>query len=112
MKAFNLSILIIAMTLVSFVIAAENKGAKEFNIEASYQGNVFFPHSKHQEKLGDCNICHVLFKKQSGIIKEMKQKGELNPKQVMKTQCIDCHKTKSKAGEAAGPTTCNACHKK
>jgi hypothetical protein len=54
--------------------------------------DVHFPHHRHQDALGDCNICHDLFPKKLGSIDELKNQGKLKKKQVMQEHCIDCHK--------------------
>jgi predicted CXXCH cytochrome family protein len=62
-------------------------------------GNVSFPHKKHQELIKDCKACHKKGPgKIAGFGKDMAHK-----------LCIDCHKAKGK-----GPVTsdCVKCHKK
>lgn len=60
-------------------------------------GNVTFPHKKHQELLKDCKSCH---EKGPGKIED------LNKDWAHKT-CKGCHETSK-----AGPTKCGECHKK
>jgi len=60
-------------------------------------GDVTFPHKKHQEMLKDCKICHEKGPgKIEGFSKEFAHKT-----------CKGCH-----ADKGAGPTKCSGCHKK
>lgn len=88
----------------------ENKGAAEIKIPAGTRGDVLFPHHRHQDKLGDCEICHSVFPQKAGIIKELKAQGKLKKKQVMNKLCTSCHKQKKREGLKTGPTTCSKCH--
>ncbi|MGW8301437.1 MAG: cytochrome c3 family protein [Desulfobacterales bacterium] len=88
----------------------ENKGAAEIKLPGGTRGLVPFPHHRHQDKLGDCEICHSLFPQKAGIIKELKEQGKLKKKHVMNTLCTKCHKQKKKEGLKSGPTTCSKCH--
>ena len=74
--------------------------------------DVHFPHHRHQDALGDCNICHDLFPQKLGGIEELKNQGKLKKKQVMQEHCIDCHKKMKAAGRNTGPTSCARCHRK
>ena len=88
----------------------ENKGAAEIKLPGGTRGLVPFPHHRHQETLGDCEICHSVFPQKTGSIEELKTKGELKKKYVMNKLCTKCHKDRKKAGEPSGPTTCSKCH--
>ena len=88
----------------------ENKGAAEIKLPGGKRGLVPFPHHRHQDTLGDCEICHSVFPQKAGIIKELKAQGKLKKKHVMNTLCTKCHKQKKKEGLKAGPTTCVKCH--
>ncbi len=90
----------------------QNKGAKEIKLNGGSKGEIPFTHFNHQERLGDCNICHSLFPHSPGAIEEYKQKGDLEKKHVMNKLCIKCHKAEKKAGKAYGPVTCSKCHVK
>ena len=90
--------------------ANENKGAENIDLKAGSRGNVFFPHRRHQNKLGDCRICHSVFPQKAGSIAELKAEGKLKQKYVMNKLCTKCHKEKKKAGQPSGPTTCSKCH--
>ena len=79
-------------------------------LDGGSRGEVPFTHSKHQERLGDCNVCHSLFPQSSGAILANKKKGDLKKKQVMNTLCIKCHKTEKSKGNAYGPVVCSKCH--
>ncbi len=105
-----ISILIISYVDVSIGSDDMNVGAEQMTLEGGKKGNVPFAHRIHQEKLGDCEICHSIFPQESGSIKDLKKKGELDKKQVMKKLCIKCHKAERMAGNPYGPTTCSKCH--
>lgn len=60
-------------------------------------GNVSFPHKKHQEALKDCKKCH---EKGPGKIEGF-------GKDVAHKTCKGCHEEMKK-----GPTKCGECHKK
>ena len=60
-------------------------------------GNISFPHKKHQELLKDCKACHA---KGPGKIEEL-------GKDWAHKTCKGCHEEKK-----AGPTKCSECHKK
>ena len=87
------------------------KGEAVIHLEKGRMPQVTFPHHMHQKALdNNCNACHDMFPKQSGIIKEMILQEKLKKKQVMNLKCLKCHKNRKKAGLAAGPTKCTACH--
>jgi hypothetical protein len=90
--------------------ATENKGAAEIKIPGGTRGPILFPHHLHQDKLGDCGICHSVFPQKAGIIEELKEQGKLKKKYVMNKLCIKCHRQKKREGLKAGPTTCAKCH--
>jgi hypothetical protein len=90
--------------------STENKGAAEIKLPGGTRGLVPFPHHRHQDKLRDCEICHSVFPQKAGIIKELKEQGELKKKHVMNTLCTKCHRQKKKEGIKTGPTTCAKCH--
>jgi hypothetical protein len=91
-------------------VAEQNKGAEEIELPGGTRGPVPFPHHRHQDKLGDCDICHSLYPQDAGGRKELKAQGKLKKKHVMNKQCTKCHKQKKKEGLKAGPTTCAKCH--
>ena len=74
--------------------------------------DIHFPHHRHQDVLGDCNICHDLFPKKLGSMQEPKNQGKLKKKQVMQEHCVDCHEKMKAAGRNTGPTSCARCHRK
>jgi c(7)-type cytochrome triheme protein len=117
MKTFG--ILAAALMLAAGVVpgpaaaaAPQPSGAAEIVLEGGTSGDVAFPHRRHQEKLGDCNICHSAYPQKVRAIEELKEQGALKKKQIMDTQCTRCHKEKKSAGENSGPTTCTTCHVK
>jgi hypothetical protein len=73
---------VIGGILVSAVIigtgaSAENKGAEIILINGGKVRDIHFPHHRHQNALGDCNICHDLFPARAGSIAELKKQGKL-----------------------------------
>ena len=96
--------------VVTLSMAEQNKGAKDIELFGGKRGKVPFPHHRHQDKLGNCDICHTVFEQKSGIIDELKAQGKLKKKYVMNKLCTKCHKEKKKAGEKSGPTICSKCH--
>jgi len=107
-------VVVFALVLGSVVsaVAVENKGAEQITLDGGERGMVHFPHHRHQNKLGDCNICHTLFPQEKGAIAKLKTEGKLVPKQIMNKHCIKCHKAVKLAGHSAGPVTCSKCHQK
>jgi hypothetical protein len=91
-------------------VTTENKGAAEIKLPGGKRGLVPFPHRRHQDKLGDCEICHSVFPQKAGIIKKLKAQGKLKKKYVMNKLCNKCHRQKKREGLKAGPTTCKKCH--
>jgi len=92
--------------------AVENRGADQITLHGGSRGDVSFPHHRHQKALEDCKICHDTFPQQAGAIDELKNSGDLKPKQVMNKLCTKCHRDRKQAGETSGPTTCTKCHQK
>ena len=105
-------ILIIMLFTGTFAFAVQNQGAKDIKLDGGKKGAIDFPHHMHQSAIGDCNACHDVFPKTSGVIKDLIGQKKLKKKQVMNKTCIKCHKAKKKAGEKTGPTKCSACHVK
>ena len=91
-------------------VATENKGAAEIDLPGGKRGPVPFPHHRHQDTLGDCEICHSVFPQKAGIIEELKAQGKLQKKHVMNKLCTKCHRQKKREGLKTGPTTCAKCH--
>ena len=85
-------------------------GAMDIQIAGGEKGNIHFPHLRHQEILGDCNICHSLFKQEPRSIKASKARGEVEKKQIMNTLCLKCHRAENEKGNKSAPTTCSKCH--
>ena len=84
----------------------ENKGAEIILLSGGKMRDVHFPHHRHQDVLGDCNICHDLFPQKLGSIKELKNQGKLKKKQVMQEHCINCHRKMKATGQNTGPISC------
>ena len=108
--------IVLLMTLFTvfgvFAYANQNKGAKEITMFGGKRGEVPFTHAKHQERLGDCNVCHSLFPQSTGAVEALKKKGDLKKKHVMNKLCVKCHRTEQKAGKPYGPVACSKCHVK
>ncbi|UCF93922.1 MAG: cytochrome c3 family protein [Desulfobacterales bacterium] len=100
----------VAAGMLGLSEADVDKGAEEIVLFGGERGRVPFPHHRHQEKLGNCDICHSVYAQQSGIIQELKEAGKLQKKQIMNKQCTKCHKEKRRSGEKSGPTACTSCH--
>ena len=91
-------------------LAVENKGAEKIQIDGGSKGKISFQHRKHQERLGDCNVCHTMFPQESQSLARLKKNGQLKRKYIMNKLCIKCHKAEKKAGNKTGPTKCSKCH--
>jgi len=89
---------------------AKDKGAENIVIHGGKRGDVSFPHRQHQERIGDCMVCHSFFPQKPGSIEVLKADGTLRRKQVMTSLCVKCHRDKRLKGEPSGPTSCNTCH--
>ena len=85
-------------------------GDADIEIAGGEKGNVHFPHRRHQESLGDCNICHRFFKKEARSIETLKANGELIKKQIMNSLCLKCHRAENEKGNKSAPTSCSKCH--
>ncbi len=108
--------LAVLLTVILFtgavVFAMQNQGNEKIDLDGGEKGNIDFSHRIHQNALGDCNICHAVFPKKAGIIKELKTQKKLRKRQVMNKTCLQCHRSMKKAGKDTGPTNCSACHVK
>ncbi len=102
--------LLVIMTAFAVVTAEMNNGAEKIELFGGLKGKVPFPHRMHQNKLGDCNICHSFFLQATGSIEDLKAKGELEKRQIMEKLCVNCHKEEKRAGNKSGPTACSKCH--
>ena len=113
MRVKLLATLIFAvLSFATIGIAVENKGAKELEMPGGVRGNVPFPHHRHQNALGNCDVCHTLFPQVRGSIEKLKAGGKLKKKHIMNTLCTKCHRERIKAGKNSGPISCNTCHHK
>lgn len=109
-KAIVVGVSVLSLVVVGHAFA-ENMGAESMVLKGGKMGDVNFPHKLHQDKLGDCEVCHSLFPKEAGAIEKGIAAGSLKKKQVMDT-CKACHKKTKDEGKEAGPTSCKGCHKK
>jgi hypothetical protein len=113
MKAIAVVVSVLVFTAGLGLAAVENKGPEKITLNiGGERGEVHFPHHRHQNKLGDCNICHAFFPQEQDAIERLKKDGKLVPKQIMNKLCIKCHKAEKQAGHSAGPVTCSKCHQK
>jgi len=117
LKKKSAALLVIGGILISAVIVganvtAENKGAEIILINGGKMRDIHFPHHRHQNALGECNVCHDLFPPRAGSITELKEQGKLKKKQIMEEHCIACHRKRKAAGEKTGPISCARCHRK
>ncbi|CAG0968534.1 Cytochrome c7 [Geobacteraceae bacterium] len=79
------------------IFCAATAFAADTMVFENKNGNVTFPHKKHQEMLKNCKLCH---EKGPGKIEGF-------GKDFAHTTCKGCHESKK-----AGPTKCGGCHKK
>ena len=105
-------LIITVLSLTTTGIALENKGAKELEMPGGVRGIVPFPHHRHQNALGNCDVCHTLFPQVRGSIEKLKAEGKLKRKHVMNKLCTKCHRQRIKAGKKSGPISCSTCHQK
>ena len=105
---------VIAIVLSIFIstigLAVENKGAEKIQIDGGSRGDVPFTHHAHQDRLGDCKVCHASFPQEPQSLAKLKESGQMKRKDVMNKLCIKCHKAEKVAGNKTGPTTCSKCH--
>lgn len=101
---------ILGVFVSTISLALENKGAENIQIDGGSRGAVPFTHRSHQDRLGDCNVCHTMFPQESQSLARLKETGQLKPKDVMNKLCVKCHKAEKKAGNKSGPITCSQCH--
>ena len=113
---FRILLILVAVILsltggaIVLSVANQDMGPIDIELHGGTRGNVPFPHHRHQETIGDCDLCHTVFPQKTGSIEELKAKGELKKKYVMNKLCTKCHKEKRRAGEKSGPVTCKQCH--
>ncbi|MCG8471414.1 MAG: cytochrome c family protein [Desulfobacterales bacterium] len=106
----GLTVFALILSCAALVFAGVGKETMVLEVPGKY-GNVVLPHWEHQENLGDCNACHVLFPQKQGGIDELKANRALKKKAVMNT-CRSCHKGLAKTGKPSGPIRCFDCHAK
>lgn len=114
MQRFMMAVIVLgAALLCAWGAAAQTgKGAEQIKLAGGSQGAVPFPHHRHQQNLNDCMACHALFAQEPGSIEKAKAEGQLAPKKVMNTLCIQCHRERKQAGQPSGPISCAKCHVK
>ena len=72
--------ILIGAAIIFANVTTENKGAAIILIDGGKMRDVHFPHRRHQNTLGDCNVCHELFPEKMGSITELKDQGKLKKK--------------------------------
>ena len=87
----------IAIAIIAAIAFAGTAFAADVIDLPAKNGNISFPHKKHQDALKDCKACH---EKAPGKIEGF-------GKDAAHKLCKGCHETKK-----AGPTKCGECHKK
>ena len=88
---------------------AENQGAATIVLRSEDFDSVHLSHILHEIKLGDCQLCHKLYAKETDAIEKSVRAGVLKRKQVM-DQCEECHAETAIDGKKSGPTSCRGCH--
>mmetsp|Transcript_22182 Transcript_22182/g.10602 ORF Transcript_22182/g.10602 Transcript_22182/m.10602 type:complete len:548 (-) Transcript_22182:4978-6621(-) len=78
-----------------------------------------FFHDQHTEALRktnkDCKTCHLIEKDKSRISNRFKRFEDADKDRIIDsyhTNCINCHKEMTAAGEKTGPVVCGKCHVK
>ena len=94
----------------NLVFAQSEKGGGSITINA-LEGDVSFPHGRHQAIFVDCRPCHDLFPKMPRAIRRVVGEGKVKKQEVME-MCKNCHELRAAKGEKAGPTACKGCHGK
>jgi hypothetical protein len=116
MKLKSIVLMIICGTVLTAALSIATQQADTLDITPNIilnggsRGRVPFPHQKHIDTLGDCNVCHDLYQTTAGSIDTLKSQGKLEKKYVMNKQCTKCHRARKKTGEPSGPTKCSTCH--
>ncbi len=99
----------VVVIVAAFVFSALAFAQDNYEFKGGAMGKVAFPHKLHQEKLGDCKVCH--HKDEAG--KEQKcgtchtADSKVKMKDAAHNSCQKCHKDQGK-----GPKGCKECHKK
>ncbi|MDD9302138.1 MAG: cytochrome c3 family protein [Desulfobacter sp.] len=99
-------------TLVATTLGFSGQGREIMTLDGGKTGSVEFKHHLHQSVVGDCQVCHSSFPQKEGALAAAKEASKLKKKQVMNKTCIKCHRAEKKAGNASGPVSCKACHKR
>ncbi len=86
-----------AIAMIAVIAFAGTAFAADVIDLPAKNGNVSFPHKKHQTALKDCKACH---EKGPGKIEGF-------GKDAAHKLCKGCHEAKK-----TGPTKCGECHKK
>lgn len=106
-KLTSIVLALFVVALFSAVVSAEMKDSYEFSGGA--MGKVAFPHKLHQEKLGDCKVCHHKDEagKEQDCSKCHTKDSKVKAKDAFHNSCKKCHTEQGK-----GPKGCKDCHKK
>lgn len=107
----DISCLFFVLTVCMNGFAETGRGAAELVLQGGIQGDVPFPHRRHQQdEPSNCQKCHALFPQVKNGIALSKQAGKINPMQVMNRLCIKCHRETAITGNPSGPRSCSVCH--
>ena len=106
----SVSVILVILFAAAVVVAVQEKGAEDIVLDSGSRGTVDFPHNLHQSALGDCSVCHSIFPKEKGGIKDLIDQGKLKKKQVMYKSCMKCHRDLKNADKKSGPVSCSKCH--
>lgn len=91
----------------------EKKEAPEvINFDKAKMGNVAFPHKKHAEMVGSCDVCHG---GKEPIFPQKKTEGMKMADMYAGKDCGFCHDGKKKQGDKVifeAKKSCMKCHKK
>ncbi|WP_020674713.1 cytochrome c3 family protein [Geopsychrobacter electrodiphilus] len=100
-----LRLLLLLFLLIPAPLLASDQTGPEAVEYPSRWGVVTFKHLSHQQRLGNCRICHHQGVEMGscaschGVIKGLPQL-----KDVLHKQCVNCH------WQQHGPTECAGCH--
>ncbi|MBF0451393.1 MAG: cytochrome c3 family protein [Candidatus Magnetomorum sp.] len=106
MKIYFSALLMFMGILFLHMFAVAQQNPEKIQINGGFMGTISFAHTLHENAIDDCQKCHAVFPKQTGIIQDLKDKSLFKKKHVMTTLCIACHKIEKNTG----PTMCNGCH--
>lgn len=106
-KITSLVLAIFVAAIFSTLVSAAMQDTYEF--KGGAMGKITFPHKMHQEKLGDCKICHHKNEagKEQSCFECHSKDSKVKAKDAFHNRCKKCHTEQGK-----GPKSCKECHKK